>query len=749
MFDLGTAVGYLMLDTTGFQKGFKDASRYLKTFTDKSTKLGDKIFAVGGIMQNVGGSMTKYVTMPLIGAGTAITTFAADAESAMSHFKASVGDVSNSMEDYKTVMEDVFKENYGENMMDVSSAMAEIVNRLGEMDPGALKEVTESAIALRDTFGYDVSESIRSVDALMKNFGLTSQEAFDFIVKGTQEGLDFSGEFLDTLNEYSVQFQKLGLDANDMFNILKAGADSGAWNLDKVGDAVKELSIRVIDGSETTAKGFAAIGLNANEMAAKFAQGGETAKGALQEMMQALQDMDDPVQQNIAGVNLFGTMWEDLGPDVIFQMLSIKDAAVDMNGAMDALKDAKYDNLTSALGGLWRSIQLAGASFGKYLIPKVEAAIDFISGLVEKFEGLSEGTKEGIVNFGLFAAALGPVLLVVGKVISLVTTLGPILGGLAAPIGIIIAAVAALSVAWSTNFAGIRDTASSILESIQSIVSSFLAMITYIWDNNLLGIRTIVETAWLSIQQVFSGAFQVIDSLFQAFAALFRGDWEGLWTAVQGIASGLWDIIQGLFVNFLNLIVSTLLGIGASLWEAATSAFNEIKSGFEEVWNNIKEWFELAKEDPVKAIQSLGTALYNAGVNAFNSLWDGLRSVWNSIVSWVEDAVSWIVDKVSFWQSESSKVNAGGGSSRSSGSHAAGLDYVPHDNYRAVLHEGESVWTKQQTKLLLNAMNTLSSGSGSGDMTVIVPVNGIELARATIKDFRRANAESPAKAQGR
>ena len=118
---------------------------------------------------------------------------------------------------------------------------------------------------------------------------------------------------------------------------------------DKVGDAVKELSIRVIDGSETTAAGFEAIGLNADEMSAKFAQGGDSAKEAFYKVVSALGEMEDPLAQNTAGTNLFGTMWEDLGPEVVTQLGNIKDATLDVSGATQQLKDEGYNDLGSMM----------------------------------------------------------------------------------------------------------------------------------------------------------------------------------------------------------------------------------------------------------------------------------------------------------------------------------------------------------------------------------------------------------------
>lgn len=138
--------------------------------------------------------------------------------------------------------------------------MGTVVQQLGDMDDESLQNVTESAFALRDTFGYDIPESTRAAKAMMDNFGISGEEAMNLIAEGAQNGLDYSGELLDSISEYSVQFGKMGLDASDMFAIFQKGAESGAFNLDKVGDAVKEMSIRVVDGSDTTRKGLNFLG---------------------------------------------------------------------------------------------------------------------------------------------------------------------------------------------------------------------------------------------------------------------------------------------------------------------------------------------------------------------------------------------------------------------------------------------------------------------------------------------------------
>ena len=175
----------------------------------------------------------------------------------------------------------------GESLDDVARSMSTVYQITGRTGTG-LEQMTRAGILLRDTFGYEVTESMRTAEMMEKQFGVSGAQAFDLIVQGAQAGLDKNGDLLDTINEYSVQFKKLGFDSTDMFNMLINGAQSGTFSVDKLGDTIKEFSIRSIDGSKTTQEGFKAIGLDANKMAIAFGQGGETAKQAFQQTIDAI-----------------------------------------------------------------------------------------------------------------------------------------------------------------------------------------------------------------------------------------------------------------------------------------------------------------------------------------------------------------------------------------------------------------------------------------------------------------------------
>lgn len=388
------------LDSSGFRNGL--------------SKLGG--LAVSGVKTAV--AAVSAAGAALGAAGTAAVKFGTDYQQASNQLQASTGATKKEMEGLSEAMKNVYADNFGESLDDVAQSMGEVRKQMGNLDGEEIQNLTEDAIILRDTFEYDVSESVRAANTIVKNFGGDGQQAFNLIAQGAQNGLDYSGELLDSISEYSVQFAKVGLDATDMFNIFQAGMDNGAFNLDKIGDAVKEFSIRAVDGSKSTAEGFALIGLSADEMAAKFAAGGEEAEEAFYQVIAGLREMEDPVEQNLAGVDLFGTMWEDLGPQVVTQLDSVKNAYSTTADTMKELNEVRYDDLGSALETVKRHIEtdlLHPVSEG--VMPAVsdatDAALDAISRLADSYQtsgltGMIEETGELFAELAVKAAEQAP-----------------------------------------------------------------------------------------------------------------------------------------------------------------------------------------------------------------------------------------------------------------------------------------------------------------------------------------------------
>ena len=434
------------------------AGKKIEEYGNKITKVSEKIDDVG--------NKASVVSAGVVAGGTVLTNSAMNLEDAVAKYVSSTNTAEQETENYKKILEEINKNNYGEGYEDIADSMSKVKMQLKDIDNQDLQNITQNAIALRDLFGYDVAESVRAVKALMDNFNISSEEAFNLIAEGKKQGLDFSNELLDNVNEYSVQFNKLGLTAQDMFNIFKVGADNGAFNLDKIGDAVKEFSIRAIDGSNTTIDGFKRIGLNADEMAKKFANGGEEAKEAFVEVVKRLGKMDDKVSQSIAGVDLFGTMWEDLGPTVITSFSEMDNGISQSSNSMQESIDELYNTTKKKAETQLKRLQSLGADFGEEMLPILEDLIDMAEGFIEKLEGMSDAEKENIVKVGLLVAGVGPLIKIMG-------TAGKVIGGVTSGIGTLSQAVDVLTTGTKSSSENVNN-----LSGIISALTSPLGLAT-------------------------------------------------------------------------------------------------------------------------------------------------------------------------------------------------------------------------------------------------------------------------------
>ncbi len=304
-------------------------------------------------------------TFAVVGAGvTAVGTATAGVlvnlgngyNKAVNQIGASTGATGKELKQLGQIAQNVYSHNFGDSLEDVADGIS-VVRQNTQLMGKELQEATEAGFALRDTFGYELSESARTASALMKNFSIDANKAYNIIATGAQKGADQNGDLLDTLNEYSTQYAALGLSADQFVTGLIAGAEAGVFSIDKVGDAVKEFNIRAKDGSKSTTGAFATLKLNATKTMQAFASGGDTAQRAFFQVVRALEAMKDPVEKNQTAVALFGTQYEDLEKTVLPVLASMEDASKTTYDALGEINEIKYKDLGSALQGLKRTIE--------------------------------------------------------------------------------------------------------------------------------------------------------------------------------------------------------------------------------------------------------------------------------------------------------------------------------------------------------------------------------------------------------
>lgn len=375
---------------SNFDNEVKETNESVDKLNETTAKSTEGFTIAKGVISNLATDGIKKLSQSALDGAKNITKMADDYNVSMDRLQAKTNASTMEISNFKKIVTELYSENYGNGFEDLTDSLGIVVQYSKEVDPSKIKDLTKNAIALRDVFNFEIGETLRTVNMLMEQFQISGEEAFNVIAKGAQEGLDKNGDLLDTLNEYAVHYKQLGFNVNEFLASLKNGTDSGTFSVDKLGDAVKEFGIRAKDTANATTEGFQIIGLNADKMRKKFAQGGETAKSAMFETVNALMNVKDQVKQNQAGVDLFGTMWEDLGIKGVKGLTNIEYSFDDLNTTMKKINEISYQGIQNDMKEAGRTIQTdiilpigqkLLPTLNKYVkeyAPKIKSSMDYI-----------------------------------------------------------------------------------------------------------------------------------------------------------------------------------------------------------------------------------------------------------------------------------------------------------------------------------------------------------------------------------
>lgn len=511
---------------------------------------------------------------------------------------------------------DVYAAGWGTSLEQVGTSAATVTQELEKLgQTGDVTKLTTQAEALAGAFGQDVNQTILAASQLVKT-GLAPdfESAFDTITAGFQSGANASGDLLDTITEYGVQFQNLGIDGPAAMGLINQGLEAGARNGDLVADAIKEFSIRAIDGSKLTSEGFEAIGLSAGDMAATIAAGGPEATTALDTVLDSLRAMEDPVARDAAAVALFGTQAEDLG-DALF--------AMDPSTAVTALGD-----VTSAA-------ELTDAAGSTTSAKMTELGRSFKSGLADAIVPLIP-LLQGVMNFLI---PLVPILV---------------------PIAI---AIAAITVAqWAWNVALTANPIGLIIIAIVALIAIVVLLIAN-WDSVVaaLGaawewIKSTVTTVWNAIKDFFIQWWPLIFAVFTGGLSLIVGFIINNWDQIKSTTASIWNGIVDFFKNIWNAIV-----MGVQLQVQAVLAaiawfrelpgkirdwFNQVKTGAVEKLTSMVDWIKGMPGRILSALGNVGSLLLEKGKNVIDGLLNGMKNAAGAIKDWIMGMLSGIADDV-------------------------------------------------------------------------------------------------------
>lgn len=498
-------------------------------------KINWKAVAVGAAVGGVAVATGKAV----VSAGKYLADLGDDWNTTMNQLSASTGATGAELDALGESVKDVYAKGLGEDFQDVADSLAE-VQKATDLTGEALETATAAGLTLRDTFEYEVGESANAASALMKNFGISAEEAYGLIATAAQNGADKNGDLLDTLNEYSGQYAALGLSADQFIGSLVEGADAGMFSIDKIGDAVKEFNIRAKDGSDSTAEAFKSLGLNASVMSDAFAAGGETANAAFFDTMEALNKIEDPLKKNTIGVALFGSQFEDLEAGILPVLSDIETAAYDGAAALDQINAVKYNDLGSAMEQIKRTAEVAVLPMASMIANAMTDLGPLISETFESISPVITETMAACMPFvEEFLEGMGQTLqevlpMIAGLASSLLPILADLIGSLLPPLLDLVQQI----------LPPLVRIVQAILPPIASILASVLPMLTQIISSVLPVLASLIESLLPVITPLLDTALQLVNDAILPMLEPLMSIVEALLPALTTILGGLASLLR-------------------------------------------------------------------------------------------------------------------------------------------------------------------------------------------------------------
>ena len=611
--------------------------RRLQTEADKTNTAFAKIGAAGEVMQNVGNKISGAgeKLMPITAGVTALGTLAvktgADVDSAMSKVAAVSGATGEELDALRDKARDM-----GSKTKFSASEAAEAMNYMamaGWKTEDMLSGI-EGIMNLAAASGEDLATTSDIVTDALTAFGLTAAD---------------SGHFADVLAAAS---SNANTNVSMMGETFKYAAPvAGALGL-SVEDTAQAIGLMANAGIKSTQAGTSLRSiLTALSGEVKFcgdAIGEVTVQTTNADgSMRDLNDILDDCRTAFSGLSeseQASAAQALVGKNAMSGFLALMNAAPadisKLEGAISAcdgtslsMAETMQDNLAGQLTILKSQLEELAISFSDVLMPAIRSIVTWVQGLVDWLNQLDPQTKETIVKIALAAAALGPLLIVLGKTVSGVGTvfsavsklpalfsavqsgIGAITGALGVSLGpllAIIAAVAALVAAfvhlWKTNdefksniiaiweqikstFAGLTQGITDRLNDLGFDFESFTDVLKAAWDGLCNLLAPIFEGVFQNISNIFSEFTGVLLGLLDVLIGLFTGNWEQCWNGIKGIFTSIWDFIVNTFSNILNTlkgIADVVLGWFGTSWN---EVWTSVKDFFVNIWNSISAFF--------------------------------------------------------------------------------------------------------------------------------------------------------------
>ncbi|MDN3259599.1 phage tail tape measure protein [Streptomyces sp. CSDS2] len=628
--DLAASLERSATDVTSFADQVEEA---LRQATEQAGGLGDAVAdgiadagdEVGSFGERFGGAAT-LAGAAIAGGLLAGLNEAMDQEKGNDLLAAQLGADPSEAQRLGKAAGEIYSSGWGESVEDANEALKALWQEgLVPADATAdeLATVGKRAMDVAAVLGDEVGPTSNAVAQMIKTgLARNAEEAFDIITAGAQNGANKAEDLADTINEYSTNFRTLGLDGSTAMGLISQGLKGGARDADQVSDAIKEFSLVAGQGGEAVEATFDSIGLNGSQIVKDVAAGGDSAKAAMDKVLDTLRQMPASAERASVVKTLFGGPGEDLGAALF--SLNVDTAAKSLGkieGAAKRAGDTMHDNASTKLSAFWRSLQQGAVDIlGGAVLPALDNLID-ASAAVGRF--MADNKVPITAVAGVITVLLLPALIAWGVT--------------ATQSGI------ANAIAWATSTSTATASAATQVLAHWAVVGGWLkaagqavisaAIVVGGWV--AMGAQALLQAARMAAAWLIAmGPVALVIAAIVALAALIWANWDKIvswttqaWDWVWNKIKGTWDLLVALFMAV------TLVGFIVQHWDTIKNATG---AAFDWVWNKIKGiWGFLVNlfrtfSGPgllIKHWETIKTATAQAFQWVYNKARDGLNAV--------------------------------------------------------------------------------------------------------------------------
>lgn len=674
------------------------------TALSKIDVAGQKMEAVGNSIAGAGKKMMGVTTV-IGGVGVAAVKTAADFDSAMSQVAAVSGATGKDFDALRNKAREM-----GAKTKFSATEAAEAMNYMamaGWKTEDMLSGI-EGIMNLAAASGEDLATTSDIVTDALTAFGLSAKDSGHFadILAAASSNANTNVSMMGETFKYCAPIAgALGFSAEDTAEAIGLMANAGIKS-SQAGTALRTIMNNLAGDVKISGKAIGDVTIATTN-----------ADGSMRDLSDILADCR----------SAFGNLTESekaqaaeslVGKNAMSGFLALMNAGEgdieklssaieNCDGSAEKMAMTMQDNLAGQLTILKSQLQELAISFGDILMPTIRSIVSKLQGFVDKLNGMDEGTKRTIVTIALLVASIGPLLIIIGTVISKIGVamqgfvklangvsklkvaiqggtgvlgkLGAALGGISAPVLAVVAVIAVLVAAfvhlWKTN-EGFRDAIIGTWNRIKDTISGFcqgivdrlnalgfqftdiVDVLKTVWDGFCQILAPIFEGVFNNIANILSTVTGVITGILDVFIGIFTGNWSQAWNGIKEIFSSIWNGISSFFSNILNVIkgvADVVLGWFGTSWN---EVWTNIKTFFEGIWNGIATFFTTIWETlknvvtvGIMAIGSILSAAFDIITLPFRFIWENCKeiiiSVWDAIKSKVSTVIHAVASVIS------------------------------------------------------------------------------------------------------